>query len=293
MDGQQPYDYGYPSPAARPRLPRLALVGIGIGALAVIGLVAFFATRPHTPHLNPTLVNATRQVASACAGAQDQATCQAARLAQVAQASGDMAACASLSGQAFDNCAWGVASAKKDPSLCQQIKDASQQTQCRYGVITQQAIDAKDEKVCQRLSDKQEQAACVERVSPTTADNCAARGGSADQCAYLKLLASITPTSDPSACDALTNPDQKSGCLEAVSAAQLVDSDGDGLPDAAEAKLGTDPHNPDTDGDGLTDGQEVYIYHTNPLNPDTDGDGFSDGVEVKNGFNPNGAGTLK
>jgi hypothetical protein len=43
-----------------------------------------------------------------------------------------------------------------------------------------------------------------------------------------------------------------------------VDSDGDGLSDASEISLGTDPQNPDTDGDGLTDGQEVNDYHTNP-----------------------------
>ena len=32
-----------------------------------------------------------------------------------------------------------------------------------------------------------------------------------------------------------------------------LDSDGDGLTDLVEARLGTDPHNPDTDGDGLPD----------------------------------------
>ncbi len=58
------------------------------------------------------------------------------------------------------------------------------------------------------------------------------------------------------------------------------DSDGDGLTDDEEAKLGTDPFNKDTDGDGLTDGEEVHTYHTNPLNPDTDFDGLKDGEEV-------------
>ncbi len=58
------------------------------------------------------------------------------------------------------------------------------------------------------------------------------------------------------------------------------DSDGDGLTDAEELILGTDPHNPDTDGDGLTDGEEVKIYKTDPLNPDTDYDGLTDGEEV-------------
>jgi len=59
-----------------------------------------------------------------------------------------------------------------------------------------------------------------------------------------------------------------------------LDSDGDGLTDEEELKLGTDPHNPDTDGDGLTDGEEVKVYHTDPLNPDTDYDGLKDGDEV-------------
>ena len=61
---------------------------------------------------------------------------------------------------------------------------------------------------------------------------------------------------------------------------QPKDSDGDGLTDEEEAKLGTDPFNKDTDGDGLTDGDEVKTYKTNPLNPDTDFDGLKDGEEV-------------
>src|SRR3989442_9494221 len=92
-----------------------------------------------------------------------------------------------------------------------------------------------------------------------------------------------------------------------------VDSDGDGIPDDVEIRLGLDPHNPvdaqedfdrdnltnlqeyllgtdihnaDTDGDGLSDGDEVNTYHTNPLLADTDGDLIPDGVEVQTGTNP-------
>lgn len=60
------------------------------------------------------------------------------------------------------------------------------------------------------------------------------------------------------------------------------DSDADGLTDAEEKVIGTDPFNPDTDGDGLTDFEEVRIYKTDPLNPDTDFDGLKDGAEVHN-----------
>ena len=65
-----------------------------------------------------------------------------------------------------------------------------------------------------------------------------------------------------------------------VVAGGALDSDGDGLTDEEELKLGTDPHNPDTDGDGLTDGEEVKVYKTDPLNPDTDYDALTDGDEV-------------
>ncbi len=44
-----------------------------------------------------------------------------------------------------------------------------------------------------------------------------------------------------------------------------IDSDGDGLPDAFEILLGTNPNNPDTDGDGFSDGDEVNVYGTDPL----------------------------
>ena len=58
------------------------------------------------------------------------------------------------------------------------------------------------------------------------------------------------------------------------------DSDGDGVPDAAEKLLQTDPLNPDTDFDGLKDGAEVLTYKTDPLDIDTDKGGVSDGHEV-------------
>ncbi|MHC4745240.1 MAG: hypothetical protein ACYS8Z_25275, partial [Planctomycetota bacterium] len=95
----------------------------------------------------------------------------------------------------------------------------------------------------------------------------------------------------------------------------VVDTDGDGLPDAyellytnpssptalnpgddlepdgltnmAEYNLGTEPDNPDTDGDTLLDGGEIagagLRPPTDPLNADTDNDGLKDGVETNTG----------
>jgi len=79
--------------------------------------------------------------------------------------------------------------------------------------------------------------------------------------------------------------------LAATAAAETViaqsDSDNDGLTNAEEIALGTDPNNPDTDGDGLKDGDEVKKYGTNPKNKDTDGDTLPDGQEVLGCTSPN------
>ena len=99
-----------------------------------------------------------------------------------------------------------------------------------------------------------------------------------------------------------------------------VDTDGDGLPDALERQIDTDPSEPDTDGDGMHDGwehshgfnpkahngrdgdplndadadpdgdglanREEADWGTDPHNDDTDGDGVPDGVEVEQSSDP-------
>jgi hypothetical protein len=57
-----------------------------------------------------------------------------------------------------------------------------------------------------------------------------------------------------------------------------MDSDGDGLSDAAEERLGTNVLLPDSDADGLSDGFEVLRLSglTDPLTVDGDGDGTTD-----------------
>lgn len=54
------------------------------------------------------------------------------------------------------------------------------------------------------------------------------------------------------------------------------DVDGDGLTQAQEATLGTDPLLSDSDGDGLDDGTEFFVRWTDPLKADTDEDGLAD-----------------
>ena len=81
----------------------------------------------------------------------------------------------------------------------------------------------------------------------------------------------------------------------AVVATNATDTDGDGLPDAVEIKLGLDPTKADTDGDGTPDGKEdtdhdtltnwfeVHRSLTDPGDPDSDHDGIRDSIEDADG----------
>jgi hypothetical protein len=69
------------------------------------------------------------------------------------------------------------------------------------------------------------------------------------------------------------------------------DTDGDGVMDGDELRMGLLTHVADTDGDGLSDGIELAIG-LNPLDPkaDKDGDTMTDAVEVLRAHtNPNDA----
>lgn len=58
-----------------------------------------------------------------------------------------------------------------------------------------------------------------------------------------------------------------------------VDTDRDGVSDAAEAAIGTNPNKLDTDGDGLPDGFELCGLGTSPLLADSNGNGKPDNLE--------------
>jgi clumping factor A len=75
-----------------------------------------------------------------------------------------------------------------------------------------------------------------------------------------------------------------------------IDSDGDGLSDAEEEELGTDPNDADSDDDGVPDGAEIKPGEDtdgdgliNALDPDSDNDGLFDGTEL--GYDCDGPGT--
>ncbi len=79
-------------------------------------------------------------------------------------------------------------------------------------------------------------------------------------------------------------------------AGSCTDSDKDGLTDAEERAIGTDPNDADSDDDGVPDGKEPDFDKDtdgdgviNALDPDSDNDGLFDGTEL--GYNCSGPGT--
>ncbi|PKQ16970.1 MAG: hypothetical protein CVT67_02150 [Actinobacteria bacterium HGW-Actinobacteria-7] len=75
------------------------------------------------------------------------------------------------------------------------------------------------------------------------------------------------------------------------SGASGADSDGDGIPDSAEALLGTDPQNPDTDGDGQTDKVDpAPLKADSPISETSTTKGFKiDAVLAENNVDSGGA----
>ena len=81
--------------------------------------------------------------------------------------------------------------------------------------------------------------------------------------------------------DGLTNAEEE----ELGTNPDKADSDGDGIDDIDEVDGGTDPTEADSDDDGLEDGDELDL-RTDPNLADSDTDGVSDGDEASNGSDP-------
>jgi uncharacterized delta-60 repeat protein len=84
-------------------------------------------------------------------------------------------------------------------------------------------------------------------------------------------------------CPLVFNPDQAQSDDDGQGNACDPDDDNDGLTDAQEAALGTDPINADTDGDGVLDGADNCPLAANASQADADADGLGDACDPLNG----------
>jgi len=139
----------------------------------------------------------------------------------------------------------------------------------------------------------------AETAQPEGYDSYTIDGAQQDGAVYSVRLTEDEPDArltiynfQPGSADATETP---STTETAVPATGSDDADGDGLTDAEEADLGTDPADADTDDDGVNDGDEVAAG-TDPLvapvSPaDSDGDGLTDAEEADIGTDPADADT--
>ena len=101
-----------------------------------------------------------------------------------------------------------------------------------------------------------------------------------DQTAATPSAGNGTPAATGATSTTGGTPESGAGGAPTVAGDNGTDTDGDGLTDAQEAQIGSDPNAIDTDGDGVDDYTEVVTYATDPTNPDTDGDTLPDGDEI-------------
>ena len=88
-----------------------------------------------------------------------------------------------------------------------------------------------------------------------------------------------------------SSPTAAPAANSAASATNGTDTDGDGIPDSAEAVLGTDPNNADTDGDGQNDlADKDPMLAENPIQETSATIGFTiSGLQVENNVDADGA----
>ncbi len=270
MDGFEPQAPLAPQPKT---LSRMWLVGGAVGILVIVVVVVAFVVRGRSGGSDP-MVNILKQTEATCAESLNPEACKAEMLGDLAGTSGSVELCEALEGNDYDPCVVGAAREQGKPEWCDTLKNRDRIPSCKDGVYLALARANLDRFSCEKISSEDMKTGCLYVVlGPVTSVNCLERGLPEELCRAYPVIETAVASHDPAKCASLTDETARFTCLDLVGptgeAGESLDSDGDGLSDADEARYGTDPDNPDTDGDG-----------------------FNDGDEVRNGYNPNGPGKL-
>lgn len=182
-------------------------------------------------------------------------------------AKGDMSACESLAAGEADNCKYYFSVYKNEDGFCGDIETESLKSDCYKKLISENLADKIE--ICRQTSDVAVKGDCLKSVfwGNETTDSCAMFTDSAVRqiCADAVNLKNILADNENN-CLKIKDSSLKTLCDQHFIPG---DFDKDGLPDADEDRIGT-----------------------NPYSDDTDGDGYKDKSEIDQGYNPCGAGAM-
>jgi hypothetical protein len=257
-------------PRPTPWYRRRQMVALGLSlvlALLVLG-GAVFAGNWYMNRSTPAKIAqevATDMLADKvadCEQAADPEACKSAAGMQVANTTGETAACADLTGEAYDSCVSLAARTSAKVSACGTL-EGDAKTACEDSAYAAEAELKMDIRLCAKIVNEQTASGCVTHVTDAAvaASACAAAHVEESLCTTAAALRAAIATGLEANCAALATEDLKIDCTNGI-------------------------HSFDEDGDGLSVFDEVNIHHTDPVKPDTDGDGYTDGEEIASGHDP-------
>ncbi|HBU27756.1 TPA: hypothetical protein DEB00_01410 [Candidatus Uhrbacteria bacterium] len=277
---------------------------VGVVAIGVVILILVNVKRSHQPLsilVNQMEASKDRvdNARIACESEQDPVICLRQAVIMEAKQIGSVEVCSTLEEPDASTCVETIALDTQNREACRSLGEERRNV-CEDSVTLQIAREQKDFRLCEGIQDVTVRETCTSSITSEVIvlDLCVEYGVQPEACDSMKRFQQAVETGDLTFCDTYEEEDARLDCLEAVGEVSTsleegtVDTDQDGLDDAREERLGTNPNRADTDGDGLPDGDEVDVYFSQPLIADSDGDGFLDGTEVRNGFDPNGPGSL-
>ncbi|MEI8360971.1 MAG: thrombospondin type 3 repeat-containing protein [bacterium] len=162
-----------------------------------------------------------------------------------------------------NSCINSVASYVTDEKMCDLVSDKKLASDCASNIVLKKIISSSTPERCNDLTSPYIET-CMDTFSVNfkKTTDCKIFKDS-KKCQNIVAHTLAINSRDLKSCDKITDADLRNHCQTVINALPL-DSDKDGLSNAQEKSIGTDPFKADTDNDGVSDGQEINVTHTNP-----------------------------